>query len=82
MSTHASIRKHGQPAHTRQSRHELMPLIALALAFMGGMVGYFATMAVISEPHSYHLLGIPAGALLGWLAGQVIYILQRRYSAR
>ncbi len=82
MSTHASIHRRSQPAHSRQSHHELMPLIALALAFMGGIVGYFAVMAVISEPHSYHLLGIPAGALLGWLVGQAIYTLQRRYSAR
>lgn len=82
MSTHASIHKRSQPAHSRQSRHELMPLIALALVFMGGIVGYFAVMAAIGEPHSYHLLGIPAGALLGWLAGQAIYTVQRKRPLR
>ncbi len=59
-----------------------MPLIALALAFMGGIVGYFVLMAATGDPHSYHLLGIPSGALLGWLAGQAIYTVQRRHSLR
>ncbi len=81
MSTHASIRRRLRPAHARQSRHELMPLVALAMAFVGGMLGYFVAMAAISDPHSYHLLGIPVGALLGWLIGQAIYTLQRRRSA-
>ena len=82
MSTHASIRRRSQPAHPRQDRHELMPLIALASAFVGGILGYFVAHAAIYQPHGYHLLGMPVGALLGWLVGQAIYTLQRRRSRR
>ena len=59
-----------------------MPLIALGLMVLGGTLGYFiAQAALYYQPHGYHLIGMPAGALLGWLAGQVIYRLQRRYTA-
>lgn len=59
-----------------------MPLIALGLTVLGGTLGYFiAQVALYRQPHGYHLIGMPAVALLGWLAGQVIYRLQRRYTA-
>jgi hypothetical protein len=58
-----------------------MPLVALASTFIGGTLGYFvAQIALYYQPHGYHLLGMPVGALLGWLAGQGIYRLRRMRS--
>jgi hypothetical protein len=74
--------KHQQPAHAGRKDRESTSVIALGLTVLGGTLGYFiAPVAFYYQPHGYHLLGMPLGALLGWLVGYVIHKLQGKRSA-
>lgn len=74
--------KRPRPTKRKRQEREGLSLLIFGTLLGGALLGYMAGEWVFAaQPHPVHWIGIPVGAVLGWVTGQVIERLQKRRGA-
>lgn len=74
--------KHTRLPKRKRQRQEGPSLLVFGMLLSGALLGYMVgEWAFAARPHPVHWIGIPVGAVVGWLTGHVIERIQKRRKA-